>query len=76
MFDAGREEFTIKDMIARAVYVLISKFYEASDALARRSVRVSTERQLRRLPDALLHDIGLERADIPKVVSHLQTPGR
>lgn len=76
MFDAGREEYTIKDMIARAVYVMISKTYDVADAMIRRSARTQTERALSRLPDSMLHDIGLERADIPKVVSLLQAPGR
>lgn len=76
MFDAGREEVTIKDMIARAVYVLSSKTYRAADAMARRSARRKTERELARLTDGMLRDIGLERADIPKAVSMLQVSGR
>jgi uncharacterized protein YjiS (DUF1127 family) len=76
MHAAGREDYTITDMIARAVFVTISKIYSGVDALSRRNQRNATERTLRQLPDAMLHDIGLARADIPKEVSLLQTPGR
>ena len=76
MFDAGREEYTIKDMIARAVFVLISKTYDMADAVVRQSAQAQTENALRRLPDNMLRDIGIERADVQKSGSLLTGSGR
>ncbi|MCR9221029.1 MAG: DUF1127 domain-containing protein [Alphaproteobacteria bacterium] len=76
MFDAGRTEFTTKDLIARAAFVVVSTFYQTVDAVRAAQARRETERQLGRLPDALLRDIGLERADITRTVSELDLIGR
>jgi len=76
MYDAGRGEVTNKDMIARAAYVLVSKVYRMMEAAEEYRARREAQRQLSRLSDAMLQDIGLERADVGRQISELHTPGR
>lgn len=70
-FDAGRGEVTVKDLIARAAFVVIQKAYDAYNAYEQVAKRRETEVQLSRLPDSLLQDIGLERADIRRAARSL-----
>lgn len=76
MFDAGRGEMTNRDLIARAAYVVVSKIYSVMESAEQIRARRETRRQLARLSDAMLQDIGLERADVGRQISDLHTPGR
>ncbi len=63
-FESSRREVTVKDLIARAAFVAIHAVYRVMDEIKIEHQRRQTERELSRLPDTLLQDIGLERADI------------
>lgn len=66
--DTNRQGISLKDMIADAVYAVISFAETAIERISAEMNRRATIRQINGLSDAMLNDIGLTRGDVEKLV--------
>ena len=66
--DTNRQGVSLKDMIADAVFAVISFAESAMDSISAEMNRRATIRQINSLSDAMLNDIGLTRGDVEKLV--------
>jgi uncharacterized protein YjiS (DUF1127 family) len=66
--DTNRQGISLKDMIADAVFAVISFAESAMDRISAEMNRRATIRQINSLSDAMLNDIGLTRGDVEKLV--------
>jgi uncharacterized protein YjiS (DUF1127 family) len=66
--DTNRQGISLKDMIADAVFAVISFVETAMERISAEMNRRATIRQINGLSDAMLNDIGLTRGDVEKLV--------
>ena len=66
--DTNRQGVSLKDMIADAVFAVISFVESVMDSISAEMNRRATIRQINSLSDAMLNDIGLTRGDVEKLV--------
>ena len=59
-FNTVTQSVSLKELIQRAGYVVVSAVMNVIDDIRLAHAQAETRRQLRRLPPALLRDIGVE----------------